>query len=106
MPNLYKPSDIVAQSWQRSNKVTVENELDQVPVITFSEEEVVLIKGNKVVLNRVLLQENMGDPSKTFDLLNPETDEIIGSASYTQIYIMLYSLYKKLALDRDASIGV
>jgi hypothetical protein len=103
MPNNYKSTSISTESWCRSSGVHIENELGQVPVISFTEEEVLVINGKKLILGGSLLQENMGDPSKQFDLLNPETDTVIGSATYMDIYIMLYSMYKKLALERDAS---
>lgn len=103
MPNNYKSTAVATESWCRANKVTVENELGQIPVISFSEEEVLVVNGKKLVLGGALLQENMGDPSVTFDLLNPETDEVIGSVSYMDVYVTLYSLYKKLALARDAA---
>lgn len=103
MPNNYKSTNISTESWCRSNKVVIENELNQVPMISFTEEEVLVVNGKKLVLGGALLQENMTDPSKTFDLLNPETDEVVGSATYMQVYVMLYSLYKTLALARDAA---
>ena len=103
MPNFYKQQDVATQSWRRASRVTVENEYNQVPCINFTEEEVMIVNNQKVILKGELLKADMSDPNVTFPLLHPETDQVIGEASYMNIYIMLYSLYKKLALERDAS---
>ena len=103
MPNLYKPTAIATQSWFRSNKVIIENELNTVPVICFNEEEVLEVNGKKVVLSEGRLFARMDDPTKTFNILHPDTDAIIGTAAYQDVYILLYSLYKSLALERDSA---
>lgn len=104
MPNLYKPTNIATQSWFRSNKVTIDNELNTVPVICFNEEEVLEVSGKKVVLSEGRLFAFMDDPTKTFSLLHPETDEVIGVGSYQEVYVLLYSLYKSLAIARDTAV--
>ena len=88
--------------WRRAGRVEVRNPYRAIPEIRFYEEERVQYPDGFTTAKEVgFLTEAMKNPENTFNLLNPETGEVIGSSSYQNVYILLFSLYMKLALDRD-----
>ena len=90
---------------QRSCAVKISNPFQGVPTIMFDEEVVVAIDGKPTITQPVgYIPDSMSDPAKMFDLIHPETDEVVGSASYQDIYVMLYSLYRALAAERDEAL--
>ena len=101
MPN-YRQVDVQGTSWQRSYSVRIDNKLGEIPSICFSEEEVVNFGEQFVTRHVGQLVELFDDPTKTFNLTNPETGEVVGVASYQDAYVMLSSLYLYLATKRDA----
>jgi len=101
----YKQSDINSgAAWTRAYQVLVENPYNQIPTITFNEEEIV-DTGTTVMSKHVYaLQKEMTDPSATFDIINPIDGSVIGTSSYQEVYVLLSSLYIALAAERDANI--
>ena len=98
----YKEDKLKAK--QRANYVAISNELGGIPNIIFVEEVATLIGTDvisKVPVGQV--SENLVDPAIEFPLLNPDTNEVIGHATYLDTYINLYSLYRFLAERRDAA---
>lgn len=106
MPN-YKESAISGTKWTRSCRVSLDNPYQGIPSITFEEEQIVQADG-AVIKQPVFLtasnavRQNFTDPNVTFPLLDPATDQAIGTATHGQVYALLYSLYKALAVARDA----
>jgi hypothetical protein len=92
-------------SWTRSNKVIVSNEYGQVPYISFFEEQKIKLPDGTIVQGKLdtkrNITESFADPTKPLTLLHPVTGEIIGTATYQDIYIILNSLYIQLAKARD-----
>lgn len=88
------------------NKSLVDN--NAISAISFDEEIVTkLPTGNtfvEPVSNSQLLQP-FGDGTETFNLLNPYTDEIIGTKNFKDVYDLLYSLYRHVANKRDEAIN-
>lgn len=101
----YKEQTASAVKWQRANQVTVSNPFGQVPNIVFYEEEVVQIDGNVIKRDAGTISESFFDPTKTFDLIHPETGAVMGTATYQDLYILLSSLYFALATARDNKIA-
>jgi hypothetical protein len=102
MPN-YNETNVTGTKWTRSNQVRIRNPLDGIPTATFMEEEVVnLDNGERITQRASGVSERLIDPSVSFNLLNPEDDSVIGTMTYGQVYAALYSLYRKLAAERDA----
>lgn len=89
--------------WQRAFGVQVNNPLGGIPIITFSEEVVIVNDGKKIILPSALasLSTDMTNPDSPILLLNPFDDSEIGYGTYGQIQVLLYSLYKQLAKERD-----
>lgn len=106
----YKQNAVAGTSWTRARKVTLDNPYGEVPSIKFDEEILVVI-GDQVLKQQIDSSYNngvVGDFSSgmgtTFDLLNPETEEKIGTMTYESFYVTLYSMYRHLADQRDARV--
>lgn len=103
MPN-YRESSITAGTvWRRSYEVIIKNNYNEIPEITFNEEEIV--DTGTTILNKPVshIHKMMDDPSVTFNLLHPITGDVLGTATYQDAYVMLSSLYQALAAERDAA---
>jgi hypothetical protein len=100
----YKQSIVSGEitSWIRSNTVNISNEYGAIPSISFGEQKItVLPDGTLLCEKRPPIIEMFSDPSKSFDILSPENDAVLGSSTYMELYVLVYSLYRKLANDRD-----
>lgn len=73
----------------------------------FHEEEVICDeKGIEVSLYRTRdITVNFEDVDKRLDLRNPMTDEVIGTFSIKELYIMLYSLGRNAQFTEDIKEG-
>jgi len=103
MPD-YKQTAINGTSWQRAWRVECENPLNGKREVIFHEEHV-LNAGNRQVRTpvgglRVQLTED--NALTSFQLLDPDTGEAVGTATYAQVYHMLHSFYMHSATQRDA----
>ena len=100
----YKESQITGQQWTRCFDVRCRNPYEGAKEIEFSE-EVAINLGDKVITqptgSRITELLSEANANALFDLLNPETGESFGTASYTQCYVMLHSMYMHLANKRD-----
>lgn len=102
----YKETTVAGSAWTRSFSVSVDNPFNAVPSITFAEEDIFVVGGEvihrpKENISANILKEYLADTTKEFDIVNPLTDEFIRKATYREIYVTLYSLYKALAIKRD-----
>ena len=102
----YKETTVAGTSYVRSNEVTIRNVLNGYKGIMYCEEEVSIL-GEKIMRENVgaLHQElTLDNASTEFPLLNPVTNEPIGStATFQDVYVLLFSLYYHLAELRDAA---
>jgi len=87
--------------WRRARRVCINNNFEQMPEIEFYEEEKTITPNAVLSRDTETLKETFTNPLEEFNLLHPETGEVIGTAKYQDIYVMLYSLYMKLAERRD-----
>ena len=106
MQQNYKETTVSGTSYVRAREVTVTNTLGGYKGIMFCEEEVSIF-GNKIMrenigaIHQEFTAENAG---MEFPLLNPETNEPIGAtATFQDVYVLLFSLYYQLAAQRDAA---
>lgn len=98
----YKETSLKAK--QRSNFISITNELWEIPSIEFVE-EIVTIENDTSLISKVprgSVKTTLEDPGIEFDLLNPADDSIIGSSTYGMVQVHVYSLYRNLANKRDA----
>lgn len=95
----------ILKSKQRARSVFISNILNEVPTITF-EEEIVTTEGTKLILAvpQGALLESFSVPTESFNLINPETGDTIGSATYMDAYVLLHSIYRHVATKRDAEV--
>lgn len=97
----YKTQEISGSSWQRCYKVTVLNNRNSTPTITFEEQKVYLMPDREVVLNVDSCSATF-DPAGVIDLRNPETGDKVGhTITQAELYAIIYSLYMQTAEARD-----
>lgn len=99
----YKASTKSVASWQRCYRITIENPYESMPSIRF-DEELCAVADGKVASNVIgSIFKNYDNQSKIFQLRNPLTGDLTGSAmTYGELYAVLWSLYMALAEERDA----
>ena len=95
--------NVSGTKWKRSNIVKITNELGQTSSIHFKEQWVIDDGTDKIIQPAGQCSDKLENPLETFNLLNPDTQEVIGSMSYQEVYIALHSLYRHVAGKRDAS---
>lgn len=95
------------KSKQRARQVIITNELNQMPIIEFVE-EITLTEGTKIISKTPVgkIMEGLVDPSTVFPMVHPDTGDALGEATYGQVYVLLYSLYRFLADRRDAPVPI
>lgn len=102
----YKETEVSGSSYVRAREVVVSNVLDGYKGIMYVEEEVSIL-GNKIMRENVgaIHQEFTAENAGTeFPLLNPITNELIGAtATFQDVYVLLFSLYYHMAELRDAA---
>ena len=100
----YKESSVAGITWQRCHRIDIRNPYEEPKFAVFVEEEVTELENGKVVKSPVgQILADFTDPSTIVNLINPETgDSLNSSVTYQDIYVILYSLYIKLATERDA----
>lgn len=96
---------VTTTTYVRSNLITVDNPLGLPPAITFIEEMVEKVGDDdpEAVADAGSVSKTLtpANALTTFDLLNPEDNTVVGSATYQDFQVMLYSLYIHLATERD-----
>lgn len=101
----YQESNITGTSYQRGRTLIFENPRQGTPSLLIKEERVTLLANNRVILESAgEIRKIVEDMTPTFALRNPATNEIIEgqTASYQDLYVLLFSLYWHLANERDA----
>jgi len=102
----YQQTTVAGESWIRAKQIVIHNPYAETQSATFLEEKVVNLSDGTVLKNDYSgLSEifDANNATETFDLLNPETGTVIGSATYQDVYVMLHSLYYHAAIKRDAA---
>jgi len=101
MPN-YRETPVAGTQWQRSNQVRVDNPYGGQPTVHFVEEQIVTLGADQFARAAGELSFPF-DPAEQIDLINPADDSPLGqSVSGMEVYVLLYSLYRKHAALRDA----
>lgn len=106
----YNESAVSGTKWTRSKGGTFNNPYQATPSINFQEEDIMVLSDGTIVKPTQDYGMSQGvtaylfDPSKEFNLLDPSTGSITGTATYGQVFAMLHSLYISLALERDTPV--
>lgn len=76
------------------------------PNIIFNEDEITNLPNGDITINSNLSTciAELIDPNETFNLLNPATDEVIGTTTYGDIFTYMYSLYRYASVKRDEQV--
>jgi hypothetical protein len=90
---------VTRKSWDRANKVRIENDYGKTPVITYEIQTATTDDGALVgtVPKSVLTVEF--DPTEVYPLLNPLDDSVLDptGGNHTMLQIQVYSLFKHKA---------
>lgn len=100
----YKQTSISGESYKRSNKIEVINDLNTPPRIFFHEEKIFNYGDDIAKIQEGLCAETLTaeNHEETFALRDPQTGDLLGAtATYAQFAAMLYSLYWHVAEKRD-----
>lgn len=99
----YKSTEVAGSSYKRGKKVVFYNSLDSTPAIQIEEEMIYNLNDQRISQDAGLLSKEVSDFTQSFELRNPLDGELTGgTALYSDVYVLLYSLYWHLALERDA----
>jgi hypothetical protein len=93
-------------SWRRAENIVMRNPLNGIPSVECNEENIISLPDGTIMQGPAVTDPKivgyMTDPTTTFNLLNPSTGAVVGTATYMQLYVMMYSLFYDLAVARDA----
>lgn len=104
-PTEYKTA--TTPSKQRICSFNGTNELGGIPSITFNEEMVT----HDTILDRVYhtpvgsCATALIDPAKVLTLRSPIDDSVIGSATYMDVLVTMYSLGRQTQIERDEALA-
>lgn len=98
----YKERPVGGRKRQRSYRVIANNPANGARSIQFDEEELTELDDGRFINTPIgSIRKDFSEPMKAFDILYPETGEVIGKTNYMQVYVLLHSLYMHLAVERD-----
>jgi hypothetical protein len=103
-------NDKQVQAYTRAGSILVHNprpDEAMVPSITFNEEHVVdgmHAPGQLEVLPsaRLRVEATPEKLAESFNLIHPETGDVIGTATWADLQVLLFSAYLHTAAERDA----
>lgn len=99
----YKQSDVAGTTWHRFNRVVIENPYLGQPVVKCAEQECITLPTGDFIRDIDMLSFNF-DPLAEFPLLDPTTNEPLGSlGSGLNAYVLVYSYVMHEAAKRDAA---
>lgn len=98
----YKETPITGRRRMRSYRVIANNPANGARSIRFDEEWLTELNDGRLINEPAGgIARDFSEPQTEFDVLNPETGEIVGKSTYLQVYVLLHSLYMHLAVERD-----
>ena len=100
----YKQTNITGESYVRANQITIHNQLGSAPNIVFTEEQVMNVGDEQIHRPVSNCSDSMSaeNASEEFNLINPQTGDVIGTSTYQEFAVMLHSLYFHVAGKRDS----
>lgn len=101
----YRETSVTGTSYTRGRSLYFENPHNGTPSLLICEESVTNLADRTIYEPAGEIRKVVDDLAVVFPLRNPATNEVIEGAtmSYQDLYVGLFSLYWKLALDRDAA---
>lgn len=103
-PTDYKAAQITGK--QRVFGGTFSNELGGIPSIVFNEELITLDGTTGAVYRNQTgsCAASLTDPAKPLALRNPLDDSVVGTATYMDVMVMIYSLGRQTQIERDQAL--
>ena len=101
----YKESKVSGTEWTRCWHVECHNPIDSGRLITFKDETAISLDNRVLTINNgraCSLALDNTTAADTFNVVSPETGEVIGQSNYLNVYVLLHSLYLHAASLRDA----
>jgi hypothetical protein len=101
----YRETSVAGTSYTRGRSLYFENPYNSTPSLLIREETIINLADRVITEPAGEIRKVVDDLTVEFPLRNPATNEIIEGAtmSYQDLYVGLFSLYWKLARDRDAA---
>lgn len=100
----YRESPVSGTEWTRCYEVKCQNPYNETRLIEFKEETMIGLS-DRVISTRTgqscALTLDDASALNEFDVINPETGDVIGTSTFMQAYVMLHSLYLHAAQARD-----
>lgn len=96
----YKQTNATGSMWTRCKNVYVNNPYGGVPTVVLNEESAISI-GDTVITQPGRVINGSFTPTASFDLLNPDTGDVIGTATHMEVYVLLHSLWLSMAKAQD-----
>lgn len=91
---------IAGSKFLRSNGAVVSNPYNGIPSIEFTQETIATFTDNPAGFINLgpapSIQADLSVPTTSFNLLNPVDNSVIGTSTYQNVYVLLYSLYASL----------
>lgn len=102
MPN-YLESDIIGTEYRRARFLQISNERNCTPNILIFEERVIQFD-NETIGQDIDRLHCQFSPETEFPIIDPMTGEPTeNTATHQEVYVLLNSLYRHLAAERDAN---
>lgn len=102
MPD-YQEQTISGSTYQRCNRIVIENPRDSAPAVTFIEEKIIVAGDTTIAIPAGNFAIAI-DPTESIALRNPETWELTGTTiTLGELYAGIASVYWQKALERDAA---
>lgn len=102
--NDYRQSLVSGSTYQRGRSLYFENPRNATRSLLVREERVTVLADREIAEFSGEIRKNVTDLTVEFPLRNPVDNELIGqTATYQDLYVLLFSLYWHLAEERDAS---
>lgn len=102
----YRQSTVSGHAWTRAYSVTLLNPINEASTAIFSEEDVVALGDGKHIKQPAGAcsdEFTAANAGESFDLVHPVTGQVVGTATYQDVYVLMASLYMHVALKRDAA---
>jgi len=101
----YNETSVTGESYQRTNRIIIENPYQGAPVIAFEEQKIFNL-GDGEVLQKPMGQLRLDfNPAEVINIIDPTTNIATGQTiTLGEIYALIYSVYWQKAIERDTPV--
>jgi hypothetical protein len=99
----YNETTIAGESYQRTNRIIIENPYQGSPEIAFEEQKIFNLGDGEVLMKPLNQLRVFFNPTEDINIIDPTTNIETGHiVTMGEIYAMIYSVYWQKASERDA----